>query len=78
MHITFVPSPFSIFIDKQTFPDLEFVGFYVTAEHNRITPEDDIVQHQAMQINESPFLLKFNAFDPVDCDKVSVYYSNSK
>lgn len=57
---------------KQTFPDLEFVGFYVTAEHNRITPEDDIVQHQAMQINESPFLLKFNAFDPVDCDKLNL------
>jgi len=57
---------------KETFPDLDFLGFYVTGDHNAIQLEDVAIQRQAMKFNESPFLLKFNAAEPIECDKLSL------
>lgn len=57
---------------KETFPELEFLGFYVTGDHERTSEEDVHLQRQAWPHNESPFLLKFNAAEPVLSDKLSL------
>uniref|UniRef100_A0A914MNB1 COP9 signalosome complex subunit 6 n=1 Tax=Meloidogyne incognita TaxID=6306 RepID=A0A914MNB1_MELIC len=57
---------------KETFAELEFLGFYVSGDHERVIEDDIYLQRQALQHNESPFLLKFNVFAPVISDKVSI------
>jgi hypothetical protein len=49
---------------------LEFLGFYVTGDHEKTDDDDIRLQHQARPHNDSPFLLKFNAQAPVISDKV--------
>lgn len=55
---------------KETFPDLEFLGYYTTGDHTETDPQDVAIQKQAMKFNESPFLLKFNAENPIISEKV--------
>nr|CAD2128934.1 unnamed protein product [Meloidogyne enterolobii] len=57
---------------KETFAELEFLGFYVSGDHERVIEDDIYLQRQALQHNESPFLLKFNVFAPVISDKASL------
>ncbi|CAK5015891.1 unnamed protein product [Meloidogyne enterolobii] len=57
---------------KETFAELEFLGFYVSGDHERVIEDDIYLQRQALQHNESPFLLKFNVFAPVISDKVGL------
>jgi COP9 signalosome complex subunit 6 len=57
---------------KETFPDLEFLGFYITGDHTRTDEQDVSIQKQAMKFSESPYLLKFNTEKPVICDKLSL------
>jgi len=57
---------------KETFSELEFLGFYVTGDCTGITQEDEVVQRQAMNVNEAPFLLKFNTLNPVDYDRLQI------
>jgi hypothetical protein len=63
------------FIVKETYPDLDFLGFYLCGDHERTTDEDIHLQRQALPHNESPFLLKFNAAMPVISDKVCSKFS---
>ncbi|CAK5048963.1 unnamed protein product [Meloidogyne enterolobii] len=58
---------------KETFAELEFLGFYVSGDHERVIEDDIYLQRQALQHNESPFLLKFNVFAPVS---ISVFDSS--
>jgi len=57
---------------KETFPDLEFLGFYATGDHLSCGVQDEFVQKQAMKYNDSPLLLKFNPQHPVTGDKISL------
>ncbi|KAF7640071.1 MPN domain-containing protein [Meloidogyne graminicola] len=57
---------------KETFADFEFLGFYVSGNHEQIIEDDIRLQRQALNYTESPFLLKFNVFSPVVSDKVSI------
>uniref|UniRef100_A0A915E037 COP9 signalosome complex subunit 6 n=1 Tax=Ditylenchus dipsaci TaxID=166011 RepID=A0A915E037_9BILA len=57
---------------KETFSDLEFLGFYITGAHTKTDLQDTSIQKQAMKFSESPFLLKFDTAVPVVSDKLSL------
>jgi len=57
---------------KETFADLEFLGFYTTGFTDEVSPEDEIIQRQAMKANEAPFLLKLNTLAPTDYDRLQI------
>jgi len=57
---------------KETFPLLEFLGFYIVGDHTETDEQDAAVQRQALKFNESPFLLKLNPLSPVIHDKLSL------
>ncbi|KAH7729030.1 JAB1/Mov34/MPN/PAD-1 [Aphelenchoides avenae] len=57
---------------KETFPDLDFLGWYITGDHT-VAAESDLVLHrQAMKHNESAYLLKLDAGSPIVGDKLSL------
>jgi len=57
---------------KETFSDLEFLGFYTTGAHTVTDKQDVAIQKQAMKFCESPYLLKFDTAAPVIGDKLSL------
>ncbi|KAL3101884.1 hypothetical protein niasHS_003293 [Heterodera schachtii] len=64
---------------KETFADLDFLGFYVTCDDNEQALESDVfLQRKAMIHSEAPILLKFNASEPVACDKLSLTVFDSR
>uniref|UniRef100_A0A914HVM9 COP9 signalosome complex subunit 6 n=1 Tax=Globodera rostochiensis TaxID=31243 RepID=A0A914HVM9_GLORO len=64
---------------KETFADLDFLGFYVTCQdHEHANDADAALQRRAMNHSEAPVLLKFNANEPVICDKLSITVFDSR
>jgi len=57
---------------KETFPDLEFLGFYTSGDHNSTDAQDESLQSQAKKISESPLLLKMNTAEPIYMNKISL------
>ncbi|KAI1705538.1 JAB1/Mov34/MPN/PAD-1 ubiquitin protease domain-containing protein [Ditylenchus destructor] len=57
---------------KETFPELEFLGFYITGNHTETNEQDVAICKQAMKFSECPYLMKFNANTPVVFDKLSI------
>jgi len=58
---------------KETFPDLEFLGFYTTGDHSCLDQQDERLQKQAAKFCKSPgYLLKFNPSSPITEDKISL------
>jgi len=72
LYVQLITNCFFLILDKETFAELEFLGFYVSGDHERVIEDDIYLQRQALQHNESPFLLKFNVFAPVISDKVGL------
>lgn len=63
------------FLVKETFPELEFFGFYATGGNHTETDNQDIsIQKQAISFNESPLLLKFDTAVPIVGDKVVKFF----
>lgn len=58
---------------KETFPNQEFLGFYITGSNLETNEQDVLIQKLALKYNGAAYLLKFNAETPVITDKVRFF-----